>query len=79
MVLCGRGDTSLTAVSQSFSRWVLKLTGASPKSLIFVGGIIHLDATLLHDPSCLLLMETDIRKNVRECVRSFEKPVWEAL
>lgn len=32
-----------------------------------------MDATLPHEQPLLWLMETDIRKNVRECVWSFEK------
>lgn len=71
--------TAVKAVSQSVSE--PRLTGASSlphthkhTHTSHPAGIIrHLDATLLHETALRWLMETDIRNNVRECVRSFEK------
>lgn len=67
-------------VSQSVSRSLgaeasHQASHPSHCQLIFWGGgrIIHLDGTLPHPTTPLRLMETDIRKNVRECVRSSEK------
>lgn len=70
---------SRQSVSQSVSE--PRLTGASSlphthkhTHTSHPAGIIrHLDATLLHETALRWLMETDIRNNVRECVRSFEK------
>lgn len=83
MIVCGRGDTATAARPQS-SQSVSRSLGAEAShqashpsrcQLIFWGGgrIIHLDGTLPHPTTPLRLMETDIRKNVRECVRSSEK------